>query len=97
MRTSQPNEIVHNTHPISNFMVTTERKKWKLRSRESSMYGPDKAKDPFPISRSKLEQCHSCPRCFWLDRVKGIGKPGIPGFLLNTLVDTLLKREFDEF
>ena len=59
------------------------------------MYGTDKAKHPFPISRSKLEQCHSCRRCFWLDRVKGIGKPGIPGFLLNTLVDTLLKREFD--
>ena len=59
------------------------------------MYGNPESKDPFPISRSKLEQCHSCRRCFWLDRVKGIGKPGIPGFLLNTLVDTLLKREFD--
>jgi len=76
-------------------MVTTERKKWKRRSRENSMYGNAESKDPFPISRSKLELCHSCPRCFWLDRVKGIGKPGIPGFLLNTLVDTLLKREFD--
>ena len=76
-------------------MVTTKRKKWKLRTRENSMYGNPESKDPFPISRSKLEQCHSCRRCFWLDRVKGIGKPGIPGFLLNTLVDTLLKREFD--
>ena len=76
-------------------MVTTKRKKWKLRTRENSMYGNPESKEPFPISRSKLEQCHSCPRCFWLDRVKGIGKPGIPGFLLNTLVDTLLKREFD--
>ena len=76
-------------------MVTTERKKWKRRSRENSMYGNAESKDPFPISRSKLELCHSCPRCFWLDRVKGIGRPGIPGFLLNTLVDTLLKREFD--
>jgi len=95
MFTSPPNDIVHNTPPISNFMVTTERKKWKLRSQESWIYGTEKAKDPFPISRSRLEQCHSCPRCFWLDRVKGIGKPGIPGFLLNTLVDTLLKREFD--
>ncbi len=78
-------------------MVTTKRKKWKLRTRENSMYGNPKSKDPFPISRSKLEQHHSCRRCFWLDRVKGIGKPGIPGFLLNTLVDTLLKREFDAY
>ena len=59
------------------------------------MYGNAGSRDPFPISRSKLELCHSCPRCFWSDTVKGIGKPGIPGFLLNTLVDTLLKREFD--
>jgi len=59
------------------------------------MYGTAGAKDPFPISRSKLELCHSCPRCFWLDRVAGIGRPGMPAWLLNTLVDTLLKREFD--
>ncbi len=95
MHTNQHNEIVHNLPRLSNFMVTTERRKWKRRSRENSMYGNSESKDPFPISRSKLELCHSCQRCFWLDRVKGIGKPGIPGFLLNTLVDTLLKREFD--
>jgi hypothetical protein len=76
-------------------MVTTERKKWKSRTRESSMYKNAKAPVPFPISRSRLERFHSCPRCFWIDRVLGIDKPGIPGFLLNTLVDTLLKREFD--
>ena len=76
-------------------MVTTKRKKWKIRTRENSMYGNLESKDPFPISRTKLELCNSCPRCLWLDRVKGISKPGIPGFLLNTLVDTLLKKEFD--
>ena len=59
------------------------------------MYKNAKAPVPFPISRSRLERFHSCPRCFWVDRVLGIDKPGIPGFLLNTLVDTLLKREFD--
>ena len=63
-------------------MATIERKKWKRRSRENSMYGNAGSKYPFPISRSKLELCHSCRRCFWLDRVKGIGRPGIPGFLL---------------
>ena len=76
-------------------MVTTKRKKWKRRSTERSMYGTAKAPDPFPISRSRLERFHSCPRCFWIDRVLGIDRPGMPGFLLNTLVDTLLKREFD--
>ena len=59
------------------------------------MYGTAKAPDPFPISRTRLERFHSCPRCFWVDRVLGIDRPGMPGFLLNTLVDTLLKREFD--
>ena len=59
------------------------------------MYGTEEAPDPFPISRSKLEMYHHCPRCFWIDRVGGYPRPGMPGFLLNTLVDTLLKREFD--
>ena len=76
-------------------MATLTRKKWKRRIRESSMFGSAKAPDPFPISRSKLEMFHSCPRCFWIDRVAGVGRPGIPAFTLNTLVDTLLKREFD--
>ena len=95
MYTNSLNDIVHNTPLVSKIMATIERKKWKRRSRENSMYGNAGSKYPFPISRSKLELCHSCRRCFWLDRVKGIGRPGIPGFLLNTLVDTLLKREFD--
>ena len=59
------------------------------------MFGTEKAPDPFPISRSRLERFHSCPRCFWIDRVLGIDRPGMPAWLLNTLVDTLLKREFD--
>ena len=76
-------------------MATTKRKKWNRRSRESSMFGSAKAPDPFPISRSKLEAFHGCPRCFWIDRVAGVGRPGIPAFTLNSQVDTLLKREFD--
>ena len=77
-------------------MTTTERKKWNRRSRESSMYGTEKAPDAFPLSRSKLEAFHSCPRCFWIDRVAGVGRPGFPAFTLNSQVDTLLKREFDQ-
>jgi len=38
-----------------------------------------------------------CPRCFYLDRKRGIGRPpGFP-FALNSAVDTLLKKEFDSY
>src|SRR3972149_2451024 len=50
---------------------------------------------PFRLSRSKLELFMSCPRCFYLDRRLGVGRPpGFP-FSLNSAVDTLLKKEFD--
>ncbi|OGY49885.1 MAG: hypothetical protein A3B89_03445 [Candidatus Buchananbacteria bacterium RIFCSPHIGHO2_02_FULL_40_13] len=36
-----------------------------------------------------------CPRCFYLDRRLGVGRPpGFP-FALNSAVDALLKKEFD--
>ena len=36
-----------------------------------------------------------CPRCFYLDRRRGVGRPpGFP-FTLNSAVDFLLKKEFD--
>lgn len=57
-------------------------------------YDP-KSKDPFRISRTKIEDFLKCPRCFYLDRRKGVGRPGIPGFSLNNAVDELLKKEFD--
>lgn len=54
-----------------------------------------KSSEPFKVSRSKLELSVECPRCFYLDRVLGIGRPpGFP-FNLNSAVDTLLKKEFD--
>ena len=39
----------------------------------------------------------NCPACFWMNRVKGIKFPGMPGFLLNTATDTLLKKDFDRY
>jgi hypothetical protein len=51
--------------------------------------------NPFPLSRSKLDDFLTCPRCFYLDRRMGITKPSMPPFTLNNAVDTLLKREFD--
>lgn len=54
-----------------------------------------KSKEPFKISRSKIELLLECPRCFYLDRKLGVGRPpGFP-FNLNSAVDTLLKKEFD--
>ena len=50
---------------------------------------------PFKLSRSKIDLFLECPRCFWLDRKKGISRPSMPAFTLNSAVDALLKKEFD--
>lgn len=62
--------------------------------RTRNLYSPD-AKKPFKLSRSKIDLFLECPRCFYLDRRLGVGRPpGFP-FTLNSAVDTLLKQEFD--
>jgi len=62
--------------------------------RTRNIYDPA-GKEPFKISRSKIELFVDCPRCFYLDRRLGIGRPpGFP-FNLNSAVDKLLKKEFD--
>src|SRR3990172_8584127 len=53
------------------------------------------SKEPFKLSRSKIEDFLRCPRCFYLDRRLGVGQPPGYPFNLNTAVDTLLKKEFD--
>lgn len=62
--------------------------------RQRNLYDP-KSKQPFKLSRSKIDLALKCPRCFYLDRRLGIPRPSIPGFALNLAVDTLLKNEFD--
>jgi len=58
------------------------------------LYSPD-SKEPFRVSRSKIDLFLECPRCFYLDRRLGVSRPqGFP-FNLNSAVDTLLKKEFD--
>ncbi|EKD47417.1 MAG: hypothetical protein ACD_66C00072G0003 [uncultured bacterium] len=53
------------------------------------------SKEPFRLSRSKIDLFFECERCFYLDRRLGVGRPpGFP-FNLNSAVDTLLKKEFD--
>jgi len=62
--------------------------------RVSNMYSSsDKA--PFRISRSKIDLFMECPRCFYLDRKSGVGRPPGYPFSLTSAVDTLLKKEFD--
>lgn len=62
--------------------------------RVKNLFDP-KSEEPFRISRSKIDLFLECPRCFYLDRKVGIGRPpGFP-FSLNSAVDALLKKEFD--
>jgi len=61
---------------------------------EKFRYDPS-AKEPFRISRSKIDLFLECPRCFYLDRRLGLGRPSMPGWALNSAVDQLLKNEFD--
>ncbi|MBI4812591.1 PD-(D/E)XK nuclease family protein [Candidatus Falkowbacteria bacterium] len=62
--------------------------------RTKNLYTPG-ASEPFSLSRTKLELFLECPRCFYLDRHLGVGRPpGFP-FTLNAAVDRLLKKEFD--
>ncbi|MBD3330817.1 hypothetical protein GF354_04785 [Candidatus Peregrinibacteria bacterium] len=54
-----------------------------------------KSKEPFKLSRSKIDLFVECPKCFYLDRKLGVARPpGFP-FALNSAVDALLKQEFD--
>ena len=62
--------------------------------RTRNLYDP-KSKEPFRISRSKIDLFIKCPRCFYLDRRLGIAQPPSYPFSLNSAVDKLLKKEFD--
>ena len=66
------------------------------RTRLTSIYLPGQ-NDLFKISRSKFSNFLDCPRCFYLDRVKGLQEPSMPGWSLNSTVDELLKKEFDYY
>ena len=59
-------------------------------------FDPESEK-PFALSRTKVELFIDCPRCFYLDRRLGVGRPAGFPFNLNSAVDALLKTEFDEY
>ncbi len=62
--------------------------------RSSNLFDPQSDK-PFRLSRSKIDLFLDCPRCFYLDRKLGVGRPPGYPFSLNSAVDKLLKKEFD--
>jgi len=62
--------------------------------RRNALFDPS-SKEPFKLSRSKLDLFCECPRCAYLDMRLGVRRPSGPSFTLNNAVDELLKREFD--
>src|SRR5690242_17866880 len=53
------------------------------------------SKEPFVLSRSKVDLFTECKRCSYLDLRLGVKRPSGPSFTLNNAVDELFKREFD--
>lgn len=68
--------------------------KYYSAQRTRNLYNPN-SKEPFRLSRSQIDLFMNCPRCFYLDRRLGVGRPPGYPFTLNSAVDELLKREFD--
>lgn len=64
--------------------------------RSRNLFKPTDEK-PYKISRSKIEDFLKCPRCFYLDRKCGTSHPPSFPFTLNNAVDSLLKKEFDNY
>ncbi|PIR97913.1 MAG: hypothetical protein COT89_02480 [Candidatus Colwellbacteria bacterium CG10_big_fil_rev_8_21_14_0_10_42_22] len=62
--------------------------------RTRNIYEPS-SDEPFKLSRSKVDLFIECPKCFYLDRRLGVGRPPGYPFSLNSAVDSLLKKEFD--
>ena len=54
-------------------------------------------KEPYRLSRSKIELFMQCQRCFWLDARLHIVRPSGPPFNLNKAIDELFKKEFDTY
>ena len=68
------------------------KKPFAVKSR--GLFDPKSGK-PFKVSRSGIELYLECPRCFYLNHRCGIRRPSGPPFNINSLVDRLLKKEFD--
>jgi CRISPR/Cas system-associated exonuclease Cas4 (RecB family) len=62
--------------------------------RTRNLYDPS-SRQPFNLSRSKIDLFLNCPKCFYIDRRLGTARPPGYPFALNSAVDKLLKLEFD--
>ena len=62
--------------------------------RKTRIFNPE-SKEPFIISRTKIELFMNCHQCFYLDCRLGVSRPPGYPFSLNSAVDRLLKKEFD--
>lgn len=62
--------------------------------RTRNIFDP-KSKEPYKLSRSRLDRFLKCPCCFYLDRRLGVDQVQPAGYTLNSATDTLLKKEFD--
>ncbi len=80
--------VTNNIHTHSNIVY------YPIVPRTRNIFDP-KSKEPFKLSRSKIDNFLKCPRCFYLDRRLGVGQVSGPAFTLNSATDTLLKKEFD--
>ena len=49
-------------------------------NRTRNLYDP-KSKEPFKLSRSRIESFIHCPKCFYLDRRLGVGQPDMRRFV----------------
>ena len=76
--------------------MRSEKEIIPLRTRKGSIYQRG-SNEIFKISRSKFSNFIDCERCFYLERVKGLKDPSMPGWALNSAVDELLKKEFDHY
>ena len=70
--------------PFAGYKIKGDRNRFKPESSE-----------PYVLSRSKIDRFLECPRCFWMEARHGIGRPDIPPYTLNNVVDELFKKEFD--
>jgi hypothetical protein len=52
-------------------------------------------RDPYRVSRSKIDLFTQCQRCYWLDARYRIKRPSSPPFRINSAIDELFKKEFD--
>ena len=54
------------------------------------------SKEPFTVSRTRIQNFLDCKRCFYIQNVMGIKDLASFPFRLNSATDTLLKKTFDE-